>query len=243
MPNLIPVQEAVRTCDRCPLHLQCKNPVPMSGGRVNPEGDGLTAKFIVLGEAPGRVEDHRGVPFSGPAGQLLRATLRRAGAGTDDVVFVNAVSCWPHDKGTPTTEEVNACRVNLRAQLDAVETDYVLVTGATALSSVLPHVRLKHASGRPIQVHGRWMYPIYHPSYVLRDPTQTGNWKDQIEKFVMMTKGLVDVEWLGEWQTCLYCGKLRVEGTQTCRSRDHINKWRRDQEWKAYHHQPTLLDF
>ena len=62
-PDLILLQEKIASCDLCPLSLSRNLTVPGSGPSK--------AEIMLVGEAPGREEDLKGLPFVGRAGRLL----------------------------------------------------------------------------------------------------------------------------------------------------------------------------
>lgn len=57
---------------------------------IKPEGS-PTAKILLVGESPGRVELTKNRPFVGPAGKLLDRLLRQAGITRSDCYIVNTV--------------------------------------------------------------------------------------------------------------------------------------------------------
>src|SRR4051812_41722730 len=61
----------IRICVKCPLHESRTLPVP-GEGKVN-------ARFMVIGEAPGKQEDLAGRPFIGNAGRYLDHVLEGTG--------------------------------------------------------------------------------------------------------------------------------------------------------------------
>lgn len=189
------------------------------------------SNFIVLGEAPGRVEDHRGVPFIGQAGQLLRSQLKIEGI-YDQAVFMNTVSCWPRleEDMHPTTEQVRACRGNLKDQLAVTDADYVLACGLVALQALLPHAKvMKHAMGKLIEIHGKLVFPIFHPSYVLRanDPTVNRKWEHEVSRFGIVVRFRQDAT---DREGCIYCSKITTPGSLICYG--HRTAWRTDQIWE-----------
>ena len=66
------VESKCRSCKGCAL-AKTRNNVVFSDG--NPE----TASIVLIGEAPGEMEDLSGTPFVGRAGQLLDEFLAEAG--------------------------------------------------------------------------------------------------------------------------------------------------------------------
>lgn len=72
-------------CDDCPLR-----------GQKPVLGDGkLNAKLAVIGEAPGREEEDRGIPFVGKSGESMTEALERNGTSRSAVWIDNAVACFP----------------------------------------------------------------------------------------------------------------------------------------------------
>lgn len=209
------VKAQILTCLNCDLSDHCRQPIPVRTVNSNPD-------YLVVGEAPGQVEDRRGEPFVGPAGAFLKRELRRAGLFPSDGAFLNAVSCFPKERKTPTAEEVNACRQNLYDQLDVLETRPTLVCGSVALKALLPHADITYASGIGLNAHGKLLYPVYHPAYVLRSRLVLESWQRQIREFATMVEtGAPLVS-----HRCLYCNGYRVGIHPTCPR--HLKWWQQD---------------
>lgn len=162
----------------------------------------------------------------GPAGRFLRKELNKAGLNPTSAYYLNVVSCFPNR--TPTTDEVLACKDNLVAQWELMtDVEYVLVCGKVALEAILPHATA-HTRNKAIKIHGKIIFPVYHPSYVLfHDPTALPAWRRSLIDFYMMWSGWAAVE---DYQhVCVYCRK-KVDSRPACL--DHMGKWRKDQSWK-----------
>lgn len=90
------VRSKCENCTGCALANTRKNVVFSDG---NPS----TAKVVLIGEAPGEMEDETGRPFVGRAGQLLNKFLSDAGISRDeDVYIINTVKCRPPENRVPT---------------------------------------------------------------------------------------------------------------------------------------------
>jgi uracil-DNA glycosylase len=96
------LQAEVLACTRCALHRGRTQAVFASGDR--------TARWMVVGEAPGADEDRQGEPFVGRAGQLLNAMLAAIGLPRPAVFVANMVKCRPPQNRDPKPEELAACR-------------------------------------------------------------------------------------------------------------------------------------
>ncbi len=145
-----------------------------------------TAAIAMVGEQPGDVEDTRGIPFVGPAGQLLQRAMVDAGVAREDVYVTNAVKHFrftPRGKrrihATPEAAHVAACKPWLRAELAAVAPRVVVCLGATAAKALLgSQVRVMRDRGRPMPREtsaGTCVFMVTaHPSSVLRVPDVDG---------------------------------------------------------------------
>jgi uracil-DNA glycosylase family 4 len=137
------------------------------------------ASLMVIGEGPGAQEDASGLPFVGRAGQLLDQMFESVGIDTNrDAYVCNVVKCRPPDNRRPTPEEMAACRPWLDQQIALVDPAVILLAGATAMEGVLgvkggiTRLRGQWRQGSGAGLEGRWLMPIFHPSYLLRNPSR-----------------------------------------------------------------------
>jgi uracil-DNA glycosylase family 4 len=158
-------------CRRCGL-AEGRQQVVVSRG--NP-----LARLMVIGEGPGAQEDASGLPFVGRAGQLLDQMLSAVGIDSnEDAYIANVVKCRPPENRKPTALEMAACRPWLLRQIAAVDPAVIVLTGATALEGVLgvkggiTQLRGRWQEGKGEALAGRWLLPIFHPSYLLRNPSR-----------------------------------------------------------------------
>ena len=157
------LEEALPMCRLCPLRDGCKGQVSWWGDPESP--------IMIVGEAPGEVEDDYGVPLVGKSGQLFDKALFAAGITRDKVLVTNMVKCRPKNNRTPTPLEAKYCAELWLEKEMAVQRPKVVVA--------LGNVALKFL-GKPkwgITSHrGQWFYTpqgyeciaTYHPSYLLR---------------------------------------------------------------------------
>ena len=141
--------------------------------RGNPE-----AKLLLIGEAPGPQENIKGKPFVGPAGQLLDKVLLSANFDPEkDVYITNSVFRMPPgDDGKafrkPTTQEVEYYRPFVFEIIRLIDPLVILLTGNIACQSVLDKTGITALRGQWFQADDRWLMPIFHPSYLLRNPAR-----------------------------------------------------------------------
>lgn len=164
--SMMELAQHCNNCHRCQLGDTRQNSVV---GRGN-----LQASIMIIGEAPGQKEDETRLPFVGPAGQLLEKILASVKLDSDqDVYIANINKCRPPGNRNPSTEEIKACKPYLLEQIRLVDPKIILLTGATALKGLLAEKRgITKIRGQWIEWEGRLCMPIFHPSYLLRNPSR-----------------------------------------------------------------------
>ncbi len=178
---------------------------PVCNERVKPGkrvvfGVGPTAAEIFFcGEAPGADEEVAGVPFVGPAGQLLTRIIGAMGISRDDVYISNIMN-WRPEMPTsvgnrpPTAEEMAYCLPYLRAQVEIVAPKVIVALGKSAVDGLLgpdPKRKMSSVRGQWQSFNGIPLMPTFHPSYLLRTGTVRSKrqvWEDMMK--VMERVGL-----------------------------------------------------
>lgn len=141
--------------------------------RGNPE-----AKLLLIGEAPGPQENIKGKPFVGPSGQLLDKVLLSAEFDPEkDVYITNSVFRMPPGEDgkafrKPTNREVEYYRPFVFEIIRLIDPLVILLIGNIACQSVLDKTGITSLRGQWFQADGRWLMPIFHPSYLLRNPAR-----------------------------------------------------------------------
>jgi DNA polymerase len=167
------VAAGVQVCRRCDLWRDATQGVPGEGP--------LAAALMFVGEQPGDMEDLRGRPFVGPAGELFNRALAEAGIARDTTYVTNAVKHFKHEpRGkrrihkTPAAGEVKACRWWLENELRLVRPKVVVALGSTAAGSVFGRaVAVMKERGKPQRLDGGGAaIATVHPSYLLRLPDE-----------------------------------------------------------------------
>lgn len=144
--------------------------------RGNPE-----AKLLIVGEAPGPQENIQGKPFVGRAGQLLDKILESANFDPEkDVYITNSVFRMPPGEAgkafrKPTDKEIEYYRPYVREIIRFVDPRIMLLTGNVACQSILGKTGITTLRGKWTEQDGRWIMPIFHPSYLLRNPARDAN--------------------------------------------------------------------
>lgn len=136
------------------------------------------ARLLIIGEAPGPQENIQGKPFVGPAGKLLDKVLESAGFDPEkDVYITNSVFRMPPGMDgkpfrKPTEQEIEYYRPFVFEIIRLVDPLVILLTGNVACQSVLQKTGITSLRGKWVEADGRWLMPIFHPSYLLRNPSR-----------------------------------------------------------------------
>jgi len=136
------LREAATRCRGCELWEPASQVVFSAGPPA--------ASIVLVGEQPGDQEDRRGLPFVGPAGQLLVRAIKDAGIDPASVYRTNAVKHFRFEQRgarrihrTPEVQHITACHPWLHAELGQLSPGVVVALGATAGRSVF---------GRPVRI-------------------------------------------------------------------------------------------
>ena len=132
------------------------------------------AKLMIIGEAPGAKEEEVGEPFFGRSGKLLDKLLQNAGIDINqDVYFCNVVKCRPPKNRRPTKIEIQENLPWLYQQIKLVNPSVIVLVGATALEAILKiKSPISILRGEWIDWEGKLVMPVFHPSYLLRNPSK-----------------------------------------------------------------------
>ena len=182
--DLAEVAQALQACRRCDLWANATQGVPGEGPADSP--------LMFVGEQPGDMEDLKGRPFVGPAGQLFNRALAEAGVPREAAYVTNAVKHFKHEPrgkrrihAKPNAGEVKACRWWLASERALVKPRVVVALGATAGLSVFGRsVAVTRERGVVGEVEGGALgFLTVHPSFLLRLPDEASK-AAEFERFV-----------------------------------------------------------
>ncbi|MDE1857035.1 MAG: NUDIX domain-containing protein [Candidatus Micrarchaeota archaeon] len=152
-------------------------------------GEGpLNAKLMIIGQAPGRVEDAKLKPFVGRSGKLLEAVLRRNKFRRDRIYIMSAVQFFPPENRMPTDQEVELCRPFLYRQLELVDPRYVILLGNLANQVLLGDGAVETNHGKITEKGGRTYLTTFHPAAALRFRDKFPIMVDDVSKVAKLMK-------------------------------------------------------
>ncbi len=125
---------------------------------------------MFIGEGPGAEEDRQGLPFVGPAGELLNKIIEAIGLRREQVYIANIVKCRPPGNRDPLPDEAAACRGYLDGQIERVRPRVIVALGRVAAQALLGNDQpLGRMRGRWFSVQGIPTMVTYHPAALLRN--------------------------------------------------------------------------
>lgn len=146
------------------------------------------ADLMIIGEAPGEDEDLSGRPFVGRAGQLLDRILDSVDIDRNAIYVTNIVKFRPPGNRNPRPEETAASEPILLEQIRQIRPQIIATLGN------VPTQYFLDTRDGITRLHGQWfewngvrLFPLFHPAYLLRNPSRERNspkwqmWQDMKE--------------------------------------------------------------
>ncbi len=148
-------------------------------------GDGdIDCPIMLIGEAPGEIEDDSGHSFEGDVGDLLKKMLMAINIKIEKVYKTYSVNFRLPEDRKPTSQEIKRYSIFLKEHISIINPKIVILMGSTAMEAVTG-LNKKISSER-----GLWKeiilknktYPViitFSPSYLIRFPeNKKYSWED-----------------------------------------------------------------
>ena len=170
------LKKQLNSIDNCKLKSNSKNIVLGEGNIDSP--------IMLIGEAPGEVEDKVGNPFKGESGELLDKMLIAINIKRQNIYTSYAINFRPPEDRKPTSPEIKRYSNFLKEHITIIDPKIIILMGSTAMEAVTG-INEKISSER-----GKWKeiilnnntYPLmitFNPSYLIRYPdNKKYSWED-----------------------------------------------------------------
>ena len=148
-------------------------------------GDGdINSSIMLIGEAPGRLEDDSGHSFQGEIGSLLKKMLSAININLNNVYRTYSVNFRPPEDRKPTAHEIKRYASFLKDHIIIINPKIIILMGSTAMEAVTG-INNKISAER-----GKWKeiilknksFPLiitFSPSYLMRFPeNKKYSWED-----------------------------------------------------------------
>ncbi|MCA9323656.1 uracil-DNA glycosylase [Candidatus Saccharibacteria bacterium] len=141
-------------------------------GSGNPDAD-----IVFIGEAPGKNEDEKGLPFVGAAGKFLDEMLGSVNIKREDIYITNIVKYRPPNNRDPLPDEKAEFWPYLLKQLAIIQPKIVATLGRHSGQAFLKDLRISADHGHPKRIkikrdgqeESLLILPLYHPAAALYD--------------------------------------------------------------------------
>lgn len=170
--------EPYKKCFLCPLATPTRKFVVFGDG--NPD-----AKFMIIGEAPGKDENEQGIPFVGKSGRFLTKILTQLNINREDIFITNSVKCRPPNNRKPTAIESKTCKdILLINQINIIQPKAICTLGSAATESLLAKsIKMNAIHGTTLFYDKIILFPTYHPAYIMRNPKKRDQFINDLQKF------------------------------------------------------------
>ena len=170
------LKKQLNSIDNCKLKSNSKNIVLGEGNIDSP--------IMLIGEAPGEIEDKVGNPFKGEIGELLDKMLIAINIKRQNIYTSYAINFRPPEDRKPTSPEIKRYSNFLKEHISIIDPKIIILMGSTAMEAVTG-INEKISSER-----GKWKeiilnnntYPLmitFNPSYLIRYPdNKKYSWED-----------------------------------------------------------------
>ena len=170
------IKKRIENCKACNLY-RIRTNVVFGEGNIN-------SKMVILTEFPSSEEDYYGKPIAGKTEELLRRMLLSINLNINDFFITPVVKCKTPAGRVPDKDEIEACKKHLFDQLRILKPRLVLAMGFTPPKIFFKKpVPFSEIRGKPYKIKNTYLFFIYHPNYLLKNPgVKRIVWED-LQKF------------------------------------------------------------
>lgn len=139
--------------------------------------DGRFPTLMIIGEAPGRLEDERLQPFIGRSGQLLRDMINDAGFINNcyNIYITNFCKQRPPNNRNPYVSELSFYLPYILQEIELVNPALIITTGQVPYTALTGDIeRISQIRGNITSIGEYHILPVFHPAYLLRQGSKSG---------------------------------------------------------------------
>ncbi len=127
----------------------------------------VPSKLMVVGEAPGKIEDQEGKPFQGPSGDRLNRLLELIHVSREKAFVTNVFKYRPPGNRNPIGFEIRKSLPALGNEIRIVDPKVIILCGRIALNSIYPNETVTSVEGRLLRKGKRYIIGTLHPASIL----------------------------------------------------------------------------
>ena len=176
LQQLTKLREKINSIENCNLKSHSKN-IIIGDGDIN-------SPIMLIGEAPGQIEDDEGHSFQGEIGLLLKKMLSAINVKMEKIYLTYSINFRPPEDRKPSAQEIKRYSVFLKEHVSIINPKIIILMGSTAMEAVTG------LNSRISSERGKWKeiilknktFPImitFSPSYLIRFPeNKKYSWED-----------------------------------------------------------------
>ena len=174
--KLFKLKERISSIENCILKQNAQNLIM---------GDGdIDSPIMIIGEAPGLLEDNENKTFQGEVGLLLKKMLHAINLDFEKTYSTYSVNFRTPEDRKPTTQEIKRYSSFLKEHISIINPRLIILFGSTAMEAVTG------SNNRISNERGKWKEIIlknktfpamitFSPSYLIRFPeNKKYSWED-----------------------------------------------------------------
>tara|TARA_B100000989_G_scaffold56617_1_gene38287 strand:- start:1030 stop:1749 length:720 start_codon:yes stop_codon:yes gene_type:complete len=174
--RLLELKKKIISIENCTLKSNSKKLI-LGDGNIN-------SAIMLIGEAPGSLEDNSGLMFQGDAGILLNKMLLAINIKREKIYSTYSINYRPPEDRKPTSQEINRYSLFLKEHISIIDPKILILIGATSMQSVTglsSNISSERGHWKEIILKNK-TYPImitFSPSYLIRFPdNKRYSWND-----------------------------------------------------------------
>ena len=132
-----------------------------------------SADLMIIDGSPSMAEDEANNYFSSRSGQsLLKMIENVLGLSVDEIYLTHALKCRPAHHQEVLSSELQSCKPYLKQQIELIKPKVIIALGEDAYRYISDDNRdFNKVRGEKISYEKSVLVPIYHPAYLLRNPS------------------------------------------------------------------------
>ena len=172
---LLVLKDQINSIQNCNLKKISKN-IIMGDGDIN-------SPIMLIGEAPGKIEDETNSTFQGEIGSLLSKMLFAINIKREKVYTTYSVNFRTPEDRKPTAQEIKRYSVFLKEHILIINPKIIILMGSTAMESLTGLNKISNERGKWKEIiFKNKTLPLmitFSPSYLIRFPeNKKYSWED-----------------------------------------------------------------
>lgn len=155
----------IRACRKCRLYETRTHALPGEGN--------ISAKLIMIAQAPGYTEDKEGRMFIGPSGKKLDELLKDACIVRDEIFMTNILRCMLPNYRKPRSDEIKTCTPYLDKEIGLINPNIISSLGYFASRYIFEkynfedELEFPDVCGKVFVSNDKKIVPLRHPAALL----------------------------------------------------------------------------